>query len=114
MAMATRNGLLESRPGQRPFLLSRSGSTGSQKYAALWTGDNFSNYHHLQRSIGKSLNLALSGIPFNGPDIGGFGDDCKEQLLIDWGSAHFFFRFSATTPCGAPAFRNLGLIQPRP
>jgi alpha-glucosidase len=93
MAMATRNGLLESRPGQRPFLLSRSGSTGSQKYAAHWTGDNFSNYHHLHCSIGKSLNLALSGIPFNGADVGGFGGDCQEQLLIDWVKCAFLFPF---------------------
>jgi alpha-glucosidase len=93
MAKATRDGLLQSRPGQRPFLLSRSGSTGSQKYAAHWTGDNFSNYHHLQRSIGKSLNLALSGMPFNGPDVGGFGDDCGEQLLIDWVKSAFLFPF---------------------
>ncbi|MFP4348999.1 MAG: glycoside hydrolase family 31 protein [Desulfococcaceae bacterium] len=93
MAKATLKGLTESRPGQRPFLLSRSGSTGSQKYAAHWTGDNFSNYHHLHRSIGKSINLALSGIPFNGPDVGGFGGHCEERLLIDWIKAAFLFPF---------------------
>lgn len=93
MAKATREGMKAARPHQRPFLLSRSGSTGSQKYAAHWTGDNFSNYHHLRRSIGKSLNLALSGIPFNGPDVGGFGGDCEEPLLVDWIKAAFLFPF---------------------
>jgi len=93
MAKATMKGLTRARPGQRPFLLSRSGSTGSQKYAAHWTGDNFSNYHHLHRSIGKSINLALSGIPFNGPDVGGFGGHCEEPLLVDWFKAAFLFPF---------------------
>ncbi len=93
MARATRKGLEEAHPDQRPFLLSRSGCTGSQKYAAHWTGDNFSNYHHLRRSIGKSLNLAMSGFPFNGPDVGGFGGHCTGELLIDWVKAAFLFPF---------------------
>jgi alpha-glucosidase len=91
MARATRDGFMAAHPDRRPFLVSRSGCTGSQRYAAHWLGDNFSSYRHLQRSIGKSLNLALSGIPFNGPDVGGFGGDCGEALLIDWIKAAFLF-----------------------
>ena len=93
MARATRDGLLAARPDRRPFLLSRSGSTGSQEYCAHWTGDNFSSYRHLRRSIAKSLNLSLSGIPFNGADVGGFGGDCSEALLIDWFKAAFLMPF---------------------
>ena len=93
MARATRDALLAARPDRRPFLLSRSGSTGSQKYCAHWTGDNFSSYRHLRRSIAKSLNLALSGIPFNGADVGGFGGNCSEALLIDWFKAAFLMPF---------------------
>jgi len=93
MARATREGFIAAHPDRRPFLLSRSGCTGSQRYAAHWTGDNFSSYHHLQRAIGKSLNLALSGMPFNGPDVGGFGGDCTEDLLVDWIKAAFLFPF---------------------
>ncbi|MCF8050961.1 MAG: hypothetical protein K9L59_06965 [Desulfobacterales bacterium] len=93
MAKATLEGYAAARPGRRPFLLSRSGCTGAQKYAAHWTGDNYSNYGHLHRSIGKSLNLALSGMPFNGPDVGGFGGDCTEALLVDWIKAAFLFPF---------------------
>lgn len=93
MARATRAGWLAARPDRRPFLLSRSGSTGSQKYCAHWTGDNYSTYRHLRRSIGKSLNLALSGVPFNGADVGGFGGDCSEALLIDWFKAAFLMPF---------------------
>jgi alpha-glucosidase len=93
MARATRRALLEAEPDRRPFLLSRAGCTGSQKYAAHWTGDNFSSYRHLRRAIGKSLNLALSGVPFNGPDVGGFGGDCGEALMVDWVKAGFLFPF---------------------
>jgi alpha-glucosidase len=47
----------------------------------------------LRRSIGKSLNLALSGIPFNGADVGGFGGHCSEALLVDWFKAAFLMPF---------------------
>lgn len=93
MAMASRAGFEKAHPGQRPFLLSRSGFTGISRYAALWTGDNYSNYHHLKGSIPCSLNLALSGVPFNGPDIGGFGGDTTPDLIVAWMKAGFLFPF---------------------
>ena len=93
MARATHRAMLAARPNQRPFLLSRAGNTGSQRYCAHWTGDNFSSYRHLRRSIGLQLNLGLSGAPFNGSDVGGFGGDCPEALLIDWFKAAFLMPF---------------------
>ncbi|MBD3421829.1 MAG: hypothetical protein GF398_17075 [Chitinivibrionales bacterium] len=93
MAKATKAGFLKLQPGKRTFLISRSGFTGSQKYAGNWLGDNFSNYFHLRMTIGKSLNLSLSGISMIGPDIGGFGGECNAQLLIDWVKACFLFPF---------------------
>jgi alpha-glucosidase len=93
MARATRRGLLEAHPDDRPFLLSRSGYTGSNRYTAIWTGDNYSNYQHLKCAIPTTLNLALSGLPFNGPDIGGFGGDTTPELMMDWFKACFLFPF---------------------
>ncbi len=93
MAAATRAGFEQAHPDERPFLLCRSASTGSGRFTALWNGDNYSNYHHLENVIPTTLNLALSGIPFNGPDIGGFAGDTWEQLLIDWTKACFLFPF---------------------
>ena len=93
MAQASRDGFAAAHPNQRPFLLSRSGFTGISKYAALWTGDNMSRYHYLRNSIAVSLNLALSGVPFNGPDIGGFAGDATPQLIRDWMKACFLFPF---------------------
>lgn len=91
MAKASRAGFLAAHPDRRPFLLCRSGATGTSKHTAIWTGDNYSNYHHLRNSIPCSLNLALSGIPFNGPDIGGFGGSTNRDLLGDWMKACFLF-----------------------
>lgn len=103
MAMASRQGFLDAHPDSRPFTLCRSGFTGTSRYTAIWTGDNYSNYHHLKNSIATTLNLALSGIPFNGPDAGGFGGDTWPELITDWYKAGFLF----------PVFRNHSMINTR-
>lgn len=103
MAMASRDGFLAAHPNSRPFTLCRSGYIGSGRYTAIWTGDNYSNYHHLKNSIATTLNLALSGIPFNGPDAGGFGGNTYPELICDWYKAGFLF----------PVFRNHSMIDTR-
>lgn len=101
MAQATRAGFEAAHPGRRAFVISRSGYTGISKYSAIWTGDNCSNYHNLRLAIPCSLNLALSGVPFNGPDIGGFAGDCPSELLRNWQKAGFLFPFCRNhTSCG--------------
>lgn len=93
MQMATQDGFQQASPNERIFILSRSGYTGTSRYAALWTGDNVSNRFYLKGSIPTTLNLSLSGIPFNGPDVGGFMGDTNEPLMIDWMKAGFLFPF---------------------
>ena len=90
MAMASRQAFAED---QRPFLLTRSAFTGIQRYAAVWTGDNVSNWSHLRMSIPMTLNLGLSGVAFNGPDVGGFMGNTTAELLIRWFQAGFLFPF---------------------
>lgn len=84
MAMATKDALMKYRPGERTFILTRAAFSGIQRYAAMWTGDNRSYWEHLRLSVPMLLNVGLSGEPFCGADIGGFTDDCTEELLIRW------------------------------
>ncbi|MCC5876043.1 MAG: hypothetical protein JJU11_07470 [Candidatus Sumerlaeia bacterium] len=93
MAAATEEGFRLHDPNCRPFILTRSASTGIQRHAAVWTGDNVSNVTHLRQSIPMSLNLSLSGIAFNGPDVGGFAGDVTEELLVTWTLAGALFPF---------------------
>jgi alpha-glucosidase len=81
---ATREFLEKERPGRRPFVLTRSGYTGVQRFAAVWTGDNLSRWSHLRESIPMLLNLSLSGVPFCGADIGGFMFSCTPELYARW------------------------------
>lgn len=93
MAKASHEAFARLDPNARPFLLTRSGFTGTQRYSAVWTGDNASNWRHLRMSIPCSLNLGLSGIAFNGPDVGGFLGHATPELLIRWYQAAFLFPF---------------------
>jgi alpha-glucosidase len=83
MSMATYEGMKEL-IGKRPFVLTRAGYAGIQKYATVWTGDNRSSWEHLEMTLPMCLNLGLSGVSLSGPDIGGFMDDSTEELLIRW------------------------------
>jgi len=84
MAEAGYDGLKDITEGERPFILSRSGWAGIQKYAFVWTGDTESSWKELKQTISTILNLGLSGIPFSGVDIGGFSGNPSEELFIRW------------------------------
>ena len=93
MGMATYEGMRKLLKGKRPFVLTRAGYAGIQRYAAVWTGDNRSFWEHLQMSVPMCLNLGLSGIPFSGADVGGFAHDTNGELLARWTQAAAFFPF---------------------
>ena len=93
MQKATVAGFQQATPNERPFLLSRSGFIGTSKYSAIWTGDNVSNDFYLKLSIPTTLGLSISGIPFNGPDLAGFGGDASDELMIRWFQACMLFPF---------------------
>jgi len=93
MAVAGYDGLLGVTDGERPFILSRSGWAGIQKYAFVWTGDTESTWKELKQTIPTILNLGLSGIPFSGVDIGGFSGNPSEELFIRWFELSSFLPF---------------------
>lgn len=99
MARASRAAFEKLDPRRRPFLLTRSGATGTQRHAAIWNGDNASNWQHLRMSIPCTLNLGLSGVAFNGPDVGGFMGNTTAELLTRWYQAGFLFPFFRNHSC---------------
>ncbi|WP_117168130.1 glycoside hydrolase family 31 protein [Paraliobacillus sediminis] len=84
MGKATYEGMKEQLNGKRPFLLTRAGYAGVQRYASVWTGDNRSFWEHLQMALPMCMNLGVSGVPLCGPDVGGFAHDSNGQLLARW------------------------------
>jgi len=93
MVKASREGILTVNPNKRPFVLSRSGFLGSNRYAATWTGDNCGTAEHMKMSIPMTLNLGLSGQAFSGPDLGGFTGITSPELFGQWISMGAFFPF---------------------
>ena len=60
-------------PGQRPFVLTRCGPAGLQRFhAAIWTGDITSDYATLRSHPPEMLNSGLSGFAWWTCDTGGF------------------------------------------
>ena len=92
-AQATLEALQRARPAVRPFVLTRAGSPGIQRLAAVWTGDNTSTWAHLRASIGQLVNLGLSGIGFCGADVGGFSENAQPELLVRWYQLAAFYPF---------------------
>lgn len=84
---------LKKLTNKRPFILTRSGYAGVQKYAVVWTGDNRSSWEHLEMALPMCLNLSLSGVVLCGTDIGGFMDNTTEELLIRWFELGVFMPF---------------------
>jgi alpha-glucosidase len=84
MAMATHEGLKAARPTERPFILTRAGFAGIQRYAAQWTGDNYSEWSHLRMSIAMSTGMGISGQAFVGSDMPGFMGRPTAELAVRW------------------------------
>uniref|UniRef100_A0A8D3CT87 Glucosidase II alpha subunit b n=1 Tax=Scophthalmus maximus TaxID=52904 RepID=A0A8D3CT87_SCOMX len=97
--MATAEGLIQRSGGvERPFVLTRAFFAGSQRYGAVWTGDNAAEWDHLKISIPMCLSLGLVGISFCGADVGGFFKSPSTELLVRWyqtGAYQPFFRAHA-------------------
>lgn len=81
MARATYEGLERLRPNQRPYVITRAGYAGIQRYSTMWTGDTNSTWEALQLNIPMFTTLGLSGEPFVGSDVGGFIGRGNGELL---------------------------------
>lgn len=95
-AQAGYEALREYQPQKRPFIVSRAGWAGLQRYAWTWTGDIEISWAALRLTIATVLNLGLSGIPYSGADIGGFKGNPGAELYLRWFQMSCFLPFCRT------------------
>ena len=93
MVRATAAGLERLRPDRRPFVLTRSGWTSVQRYAANWSGDNRATWESLRLTLPMLLGLGLSGVTFSGADVGGFAGFPSGELFTRWLQLGVFLPF---------------------
>ncbi len=84
MARSSFEGLRKLEPEKRPFVLTRAGFAGVQRFSAVWSGDNYSSWDHLALSIPMLTNLSVSGVPYVGGDVGGFAEMPSGELYARW------------------------------
>jgi alpha-glucosidase len=84
MAQAGYEGLRRLRPEERPFLFTRSGWAGMQRYGGTWSGDVSTGWPGLRASLSLVLGLGLCGVPYSGPDVGGFDGSPSPELYLRW------------------------------
>lgn len=96
---ATSEGLIaRSDPPKRPFVLARSFYAGSQRYGAMWTGDNLGTWEHMEVGLKTVLANSIAGFSFGGTDVGGFFGNPSMEMLVRWyhfGAFSPFFRAHA-------------------
>jgi alpha-glucosidase len=80
-ARATYEGLERLAPDKRPYIITRAGYAGIQRYSTMWTGDTLSTWDALALTLPMFQTLGLSGETFVGADIGGFIGRSNGELL---------------------------------
>ena len=83
-------------PDKRILMFSRSSYIGMHRYGGVWCGDNHSWWSHLLLNIQQMPSLSMTGFLYSGADIGGFGSDTTEDLMLRWTAFGIF----------TPLFRN--------
>lgn len=50
----------------RPFVLTRAFYAGSQRFGAMWTGDNLGTWEHMAVGVKMVLANSIAGMSFSG------------------------------------------------
>jgi alpha-glucosidase len=96
MARATFEGTKKLLGNKRPFVLTRAAYSGTQRYSAVWTGDNSAYDAHMLLGQRMVNSLGIAGMSLIGVDIGGFTGDPTPELMVRWNSLGVY----------TPMFRN--------
>ncbi|RYY31986.1 MAG: DUF5110 domain-containing protein, partial [Sphingobacteriaceae bacterium] len=86
MTIATYNGTRKLLGNKRPFMLTRAAYSGTQRYAAVWTGDNTAADDHMLYGQRQINSLGLVGMSFAGVDVGGYTGNPSPELMLRWNS----------------------------
>ncbi|MBI3285018.1 MAG: DUF5110 domain-containing protein [Burkholderiales bacterium] len=73
-------------PNERPFILMRSGYSGSQRYGMIpWSGDVNRTWGGLRSQPEIALQMGLQGMAYMHSDLGGFaGANLDDELYTRW------------------------------
>jgi len=77
-------------PDERILLISRASYIGMHRYGGIWTGDNQSVWSHLLMNLKMMPSLNMCGFLYTGADMGGFGCNTTEELLLRWTALSMF------------------------
>lgn len=84
MTRAAGEAFEELEPEKRILIFSRSSYIGMHRYGGVWMGDNQSWWSHLLLNLKMLPSLNMCGFLYTGADLGGFGADVTEDLLLRW------------------------------
>lgn len=69
---------------ERPWILSRSGTSGSQRYGVfMWSGDIGGNLSSLNTHLNAQMHMSMSGLDYYGADIGGFHRQGMSESMLN-------------------------------
>lgn len=91
--------------------MNRAGFSGSQRYGAVWTGDNYSDWEHLQIANVQCRQLAISGFSFCGSDVGGFAGTADGELFVRWLQLSVFHPLMRVHSMGQHAAGDTVLVE---
>jgi alpha-glucosidase (family GH31 glycosyl hydrolase) len=80
------DGYARDYPDERPFILMRSGYSGSQRFGMIpWSGDVSRGWGGLQSQMEISLQMGMQGQAYMHSDLGGFaGAVLDDELYVRW------------------------------
>ena len=90
------NAMLAKDSNKRPFVLSRSGNAGLQRFGVSWSGDTRANWFYQRATIRFGMGAMIAGAAWYGNDVGGFAGTASAELMVR----------STEYNCLTPFFRN--------